>query len=468
MNEFQYIAPKVQGDLVCDSGPDLERIVRDLADPILRRAHYKAETERRDLVEQVVNAFEERREACPIDVTGPLNGLPISVKDQVAVAGWRRSFGQEKRTKRPDRESALLVKRLEDLGAVVTGKTALPPNAMDFQTGNARRGPTCNPHDPRFTTGGSTGGGAAAVASGMSILDVGADLAGSLRVPAAWCGVCSYVPTEGFWFNDGLLRGSQRLSHFARIGLTARSARDLAYIWHVLEPSAETKSEKASPVRLAIWSAGSHAPCDSNTAYAWRAFSQVLHDAPCDPEPADMDSLFEDSVYQLGGEMIGHMTGALLPALIRWMLRRDRRAAESSPGFVSHVHTGYKRDKARHQTNLQRMRTLRDAAAQDWAEYDALLLPVTSVSAFEHMRPAKDWNGVRTYEQQFNTGAGPLGYFDAMTRFTLPLTVLGWPVVTLPIGRDSNGLPVGAQLVGKPRDDGRLLAIAEQIQAALH
>ncbi|WP_082029505.1 amidase family protein [Tateyamaria sp. ANG-S1] len=93
---------------------------------------------------------------------------------------------------------------------------------------------TRNPHDLAFTTGGSTGGGAAAVASGMSLLDVGADLSGSLRIPAAWCGVTSYTPTEGFWPNDGLLRGTQRLDHFARIGLTARSAADLKTVWHWL------------------------------------------------------------------------------------------------------------------------------------------------------------------------------------------------------------------------------------------
>lgn len=467
MKEVAGIRPNGRSSLVCQGGSPLEQVVQTLGDDAQRSVHYRELTERRNRIEPVVNAFEKRRERCPDFVETPLNGLPISVKDQVAVAGWGRSFGLERRSSKPDETSASLVSRLEDLGAVVTGKTALPPNAMDFQTGNLRRGPTRNPHDPRFTVGGSTGGGAAAVASGMSLLDVGADLAGSLRIPAAWCSACSYLPTEGFWPNDGLLRGEQHLSHFARIGLTARSAKDLAYVWSVLEDATVAPLDETSLRRIGVWSPLPDASCDEGTAKTWRALPQRLRAARFDPQPDIMDDLLGGNVRQLGGEMIGHMTGALLPWWIRWILRRDRSAAETSPGFIAHVHLGYRRDRVRHQENLTRLHNLRDTAAHEWAAYDALLLPVTAISAFKHLKPVRDWNGVRTYDHVFSTKAGPLGYFDAMTHFTLPVTVLGWPVVTVPIGKDDNGLPIGAQLVGKPFGDGLLLALAGKVQARL-
>lgn len=467
MNEVTDVRLDAKNNLVCDAGSPLEHIVKTLADSDGRRAHYWGLTQHRDRIEPVVNAFEERREQCPPATTGPLNGLPISVKDQVAVAGWPRSFGLERRSRRADDRSASLVAHLQELGAVVTGKTALPPNAMDFQTGNNRRGPTRNPHDPRYTSGGSTGGGAAAVASGMSLVDVGADLAGSLRIPAAWCGVCSYVPTEGLWPNDGLLQGTKTLSHFARVGLTARSAKDLAYIWHALEDVTAAPRDVTSSGRVAVWSPPPDAPCDENTARIWQDLALMLDSGGFDFEPDPMEDLLKDDVCQLGGEVIGHMTGALLPAPIRWILRRDRRAAETSPGFIAHVHRGYRRDRARHSDNLARLRRLRDRIAEERKGYDALLLPVTAVTAFKHLEPSRDWNGVRTYDHVFETGAGPLGYFDAMTRFSLPVTVLGWPVVTLPIGRDDNGLPIGAQLVGKPSGDRQLLELAKEIQIAL-
>ena len=447
--------------------PKLEDTARALEDYVERRRIYDALTQRRDHVEPSINAFELRDETCPASISGPLNGLPVTVKDQIAVAGWPRSFGLERLSKRPDTTSASLVARLLDIGAVVTGKTALPPNAMDFQTGNARRGPTRNPHNPQFTSGGSTGGGAAAVASGMSPLDIGADLSGSPRIPAARCRGCSYVPTEGLWPNDGLLRGTQRLDHFARIGLTAPSAQDLNFVWKALDADSEMPATSTSDARIAVWSPAAKPPCDDETFKAWQSLAQALPHRDFDIIRDDMHDLLDPSVHQLGGEIIGHMTGALVPAFIRWMMRRDRRAAAISPNFVSHVHTGYRRDPQRYQENLDRLAAFRKRAERRCSGYEALLLPVTPVCAFRHIAPLRDQSGVRTYEAVFETQAGPVGYFDALTHFTLPLTVLGWPVVTFPVSRDANGLPIGAQLIGKPGGDRRLLALATQVQSAL-
>ncbi|MEM1288205.1 MAG: amidase [Pseudomonadota bacterium] len=447
--------------------PPLSELVHNLDDLKRRRRAYAKLEQRRDLIEPTVNAFELRRETCPDRVAGPLNGLPITVKDQVAVAGWPRSFGLEKLSKRPDTTSAPLVARLVELGAVVTGKTALPPYAMDFQTGNARRGPTCNPHNPLFTAGGSTGGGAAAVASGMSPLDVGADLAGSLRIPAAWCGVCSYVPSEGFWPNYGLLKGAHCLDHFARIGLTAARVRDLGYVLDLLEPDAAASGPPTGKPRIALWEPGAAPPCAAETHAAWQTLTQTLTDrGNFDISQDAMHTLFDASVRKLGGEMIGHMTGALLPAFVRWLMRRDRRATQLSPGFIRHVHTGYRRDPQRYSDNCESLAALRAEADRLWKDRDALLLPVTGICAFKHIAPIRDQSGVRTYDTVFDTKAGPKGYYDALTYFTLPVTVLGWPAVTLPIGRDVNGVPIGAQLIGKPGTDGALLALAVRLQAA--
>ncbi|WP_224826007.1 amidase [Cognatishimia sp. MH4019] len=453
--------------LVCDATDDLAHVVQRIENPSHRKALYAEMAARREMAEPVLNAFEARREACPEKVTGPLNGLPITVKDQIAVAGWPTGFGMERLNVKPDTRSATLVARLQALGAVVTGKTALPPNAMDFQTGNKRRGPTCNPHNPLFTAGGSTGGGAAAVASGMSLLDIGADLGGSLRIPAAWCGVTSYTPSEDLWPRDGMLRGAQKLDHFARIGLTAKTASDLRYISQTLQSKAQAADTAIAQSRLAIWTPDRQKMGDQVTLERWDRLSkklQTVHPATlADP----MTALFDPEIYRLAGEIIGYETGALVPWPIRWIMRRDRHAQDTSPGFVAHVHMGYKRDHTRHKANLRMLAERRASALTAWRDVDALLLPVSAVCAFRHITPLRDQNGVRTYDQTFETGAGRLGYFDALTRFTLPLTVLGWPVVTLPIGYDDNGIPIGAQLVGKAGADSKLLALAEGLQDAL-
>ena len=445
----------------------LESIAAAVSASEERAAVFQSLGAQRDQLEGTINAFELRRETCPQTVTGPLNGLPITVKDQIAVAGWPRSFGLDRVARKPDMVSAPLVERLQNLGAVVTGKTALPPNAIDFQTGNRRRGPTCNPHDVRFTTGGSTGGGAAAVASGMSLLDVGADLSGSLRLPAAWCGVTSLVPTEGRWPNDGLLPGQSCLDHFARIGLTARSVDDLRFIWHMLESEGGEPLPGTGAIRMALWSPGNMPPCDEATLHAWTQLHHRLIDTDMTIEPSAMAALFDADVYRLSGEIIGYETGALVPWPIRWLMRRDRRATETSPGFVAHIHTGYKRNAARYTDNLDQLHAHRAAAEQEWLGFDALIVPVSGVCAFEHLAPVQDQAGVRTYDKVFMTKAGGLGYFDVLTRFTLPLTMLGWPVVTVPIGRDPNGLPIGAQIAGRPGTEARLLDIAADLARSI-
>lgn len=441
----------------------LSRIAADIADQKQRSALYGALREHRDRMEPSINAFEERRESHQVDTSAPLNGLPITVKDQIAVAGWRRNFGLDRTTTNPDGINAKVVDQFAKLGAVVTGKTALPPNAMDFQTHNRRRGHTNNPHNPRFTTGGSSGGGAAAVASGMSLLDLGADLAGSLRLPVAWCGVTSLTPTEGKLPDHGMLRGAHRLGHFARIGPIARRVEDLAFVWNCLTATADTAGNPPTSLRIALWAPNDRSPCDEVTISAWENLAKTIDGPQLTAEPNAMSGFFTPDIYRLFGEIMGHETGALIPAPIRWLMRQDRGAAQRSPGFLTHVHSGYRRSKARLATNIILLETFRRKALADWSDWDAMILPVTGVCAFEHLAPTTDRAGVRDYDHRFKTLAGPLGYFDALTRFTVPVGLLGWPVITVPIGRDPNGLPMGAQIVGKPHTETLLLNLAQRL-----
>lgn len=441
----------------------LAEIAHSIADETQRAALYDALAQQRERWEPKINAFELRREESPKDVAGPLNGLPITIKDQIAAAGWPRSFGCERTASKADGTNAGFVEQLIRLGVEVTGKTALPPNALDFQTFNQRRGSTNNPHHLDFTAGGSSGGGAAAVASGMSLLDIGADLAGSLRIPAAWCGVTSLTPTEGLWPNDGMLPNDQKLDHFARIGLIARNIEDLGWIWDCLASDARKQSESTRASQLSVWKPGSISPCDAITSAAWKDLPAQISGAKILITSDQMQDLFTPEVYRLFGEIMGHETGALIPWPIRFLMRLDRSATLHSPDFVAHVHVGYRRSKARLSHNIDRLKQWRQEALIRRAHIDAFILPVTGISAFKHMKPSTDRNGVRDYDHQFETHAGPLGYFDALTRFTVPITLLGWPVVTIPMGFDKNGLPMGMQLVGKPHSEKMLLELAERI-----
>lgn len=442
----------------------LSEIAAEIADDGRRTALYETIRRQRDRAEPLINAFEARRESSPVNAAGPLHGLPVTVKDQIAVDGWRRSFGMDRQASKSDRVNAGVVESMTALGATVSGKTALPPNAMDFQTFNRRHGHTNNPHDQRFTAGGSSGGGAAAVASGMSLLDLGADLAGSLRVPAAWCGVTSLTPTEGSLPGDGMLHGTRRLDHFARIGPIARRADDLAFVWACLTGGPALPAKAASRPCMGVWTPDRTTPCDETTRTVWTELKSRFDQPDLVVKPDPLRSLFTPNAYRLFGEIMGHETGALIPAPVRWLLRQDRRAARRSPDFLTHIHKGYRRNKARFAENIAQLESMRRQALAHWSGYDALILPVTGVCAFEHLAPTSDRAGVRDYDHTFDTLAGPVGYFDALTRFTVPIGLLGWPVVTLPIGRDPNGLPMGAQIVGKPQSEISLLNLAQSLE----
>jgi len=444
----------------------LEEVVNGLCNETTRAELWNQLAETRSFKDAEINAFEHFTDDMPRKTSGPFNGLPITVKDQIAVAGWHRWFGLEKVSKRKDAVSAPFVKTLQNMGCVVQGKTALPPHALDLQTSNARRGPTENPHQIGFTVGGSSGGGAAAVASGMSLLDIGADLAGSLRLPVSWCGVASLVPTEGRFDTSGMLPNAHQLDHFARMGPIARSCNDLAFFWKTLTGEARLQSTDQN-ARMLMWFSNDETPMERQVSDLWIQFGKSLGQNDFRVEQNDISALFDTDNRKLFGEIIGYETGVMLPFFIRWLLRRDADAIARSPQFLRHVYQGYRRDHRKYAKNLKRLETLRQYMFQLLETYDALILPVSGVAAFPHIHPIKERGGVRTYDAEFQTLAGPLPYLDALTYFTVPTSLLGWPIVTLPFAIDSNGVPMGFQLVGKPNEEANLLSIACTLEQAM-
>ncbi len=415
-----------------------------------------------------VNAFDSLANDFEPLHDGPLNSLPISVKDQIHVAGMSCNFGLKKADHRLCEKTASVIGNLQKAGASVIGKTNLPPFAMDFQTFNARAGRTNNPWNHAFTAGGSSGGGAAAVAAGMSYIDIGADLAGSLRIPAAYCGVFSFVPSEGEIANDGMLQGDSVLAHFARMGPIARSVDDLMAVWGCLSQK-QAPDETGLTPNIAVWNPGEKLPVDDSTADAFRETTKRFQNSDFALRSTDCDGILNDRAYRCFGEIMGYETGGLMPPPARWLGRMfGRSAAKRSPKFLKHVHSGQARNKARYESALNERTGLQNLFDNEYADCDALLLPVSQVSAFEHRLPSSDRNGVRDYREAFRFGDSEVCYLDALTSFTTPVSLLGNPVVTIPLGLDSRGLPVGGQLVGKRGKDWELLMTAKQLASRLN
>ena len=394
---------------------------------------------------------------------GLLHGLPITVKDQIAVAGYPRNFGLDVPAKNECTETASVIQKFIDAGATIIGKTSLPPYALDFQTFNQRTGCTNNPWDTDRTPGGSSGGGAAAVASGMSYIDIGTDLSGSLRLPAAYCGVFSLLPSDIEDIEtDGLMLNNNSLKHFARIGPIARSLEDLELAWSIMSKK-RIKQEKITKVNIGVL-AFEDDFVEPQITNKFKETTSILLRQGITIKSQTFKSLFNHEVYKTFGEIMGFETGVFIPAPFRFLMRLfGKNVTQRSPKFLKHVYSGYRRNKKDYQHAILSRKDLQKKFDSEIKEFNAILLPVCGVQPFKHRAPDSDRNGIRDYIKPFTIGVSNMGYLDALSSFTVPVSLMGNPVVTIPLGIDEDGLPVGAQLVGKKGKEWELLEVAKVV-----
>ncbi|HZO15937.1 MAG TPA: amidase family protein, partial [Polyangiaceae bacterium] len=215
---------------------------------------------RRTQIDRSINAFvlvreqalAEAREADEArrrgELRGPLHGLPITIKDNIDVAGTDSTLGLQARRGKPAERDALLVSELRRKGAIVLGKTNVPQLLLAQETENALFGVTHNPWNLERVPGGSSGGEAAAIASGMSALGIGTDIGGSIRIPAHFCGVVGFKPTLDRWSNRGSQTGipGQEIVR-SQIGCLARSVDDAALLWRALDPRDQSRQDPLVP-----------------------------------------------------------------------------------------------------------------------------------------------------------------------------------------------------------------------------
>ena len=397
-------------------------------------------TESPDMEER---AREAERAVLRGDELGPLHGVPFTVKDTFDTAGLRTTRGSLHFVNRIPERDATVVARARRAGAILVGKTNTPEFALWWETANLVFGRTSNPHDPRRTSGGSSGGDAVAVATGMSSLGLASDLGGSIRLPAHYCGVVGFKPTHGRipltgHFPDTLFR-------FTHAGPVVRSVRDAALALSVLEgPDGADWYATPPPVprpeaKLRIgWTAEpALGPVDPEIATAVGLAAEALADTGAKvtrAEPAgfaevDANALTlalygaESSAYfdQLVGER-----GDLLHPIIR---RRLESRAASLDEYVAA------------EAAVERLR--RDLVSF-FRRYDVLLCPTSPVTAPPH--------------EAAEIEIGGLGYPPrAMMRATIPFNLTGSPALSVPFARSAEGLPVGVQLVGRRFEDETVL-----------
>ncbi|MCX6028981.1 MAG: amidase [Chloroflexi bacterium] len=395
---------------------------------------------------------------------GPLHGLPVTIKDFFETAGLRSTCSHKPLAGNVPQQDAIAVARLRASGAIILGKTNLPELAMDFQTVSPLFGRTNNPWDVSCTPGGSTGGGAAAVAAGLSFLELASDLAGSIRIPAHFCGVYGLTPTGNLVPKTGSLprrASGGTLSSFLRVGPLARSVADLQLCLSIIagpdlrEPEILPMALHTPPPRplqdLRIaWTDDVGIPVTADTQASLRSFAAKLAEQGCHVEvgrPADFDF---GRARQLHNLFLFTAIGAQLPAMARFIGRYLGKVEAFDLSLKRYL-----------QAESERI-ALTAALDSFLAGWDAWLCPVTATPAFKHLAPIR-YAGPTPIYGPIQVDGQALDYGIANAGFTTPFNVTGHPVVTMPIGQSSQGLPIGVQVVGKRWRDPELLAVAAQL-----
>jgi amidase len=383
----------------------------------------------------------------------PLHGLPMTLKDSFEVAGMRTTSGAAAYAEHTPDVDAVVAARLRAAGAIIFGKTNVSTLCADVQCFNALFGTTSNPYDLTRTAGGSSGGAAAALAVGITPLEVGGDLAGSIRTPAGFCGVYGHKASYGLIPQRGMIPGppGQRFeADLVALGPMARTAEDLALLlpllagpvapwsaaYHLRLPA--PRHRELRHFRVATWFHDDAAPIQSGVLTRLEATAEALRRAgahvvearlPCDMER--VLALYRpllDSVATLG------VPAASLEA----MARKDGPVRT----WAEHALMRHRDYLALHEARL----ALAETMQAFFAEWDVILCPITPVSAFPHdQRP-------RLAERALDVDGVKRPYTDLFSWIALA-TSLGLPATAAPIGRDAQGLPVGLQIIGPAYED---------------
>src|SRR5947208_1900647 len=391
---------------------------------------------------------------------GALHGVPVSIKSSIDVAGMRIESGTRLRQGTVASQDAPLVSRLRDAGAIILGTTNTPELLMAWETDNLLYGRTNNPWDLTRTPGGSSGGEAAAIASGMSAAGVGSDGGGSIRVPAHFSGICGLKPTPGRIPATGHFPNAVGPFALIRVvGPMARKVQDLKLLFEGMRgPDIGDRSAVSVPVRwpdrdelkkvpIGYFEDDGRTPVTADTRAAVRTAAGALTRAGFQVEPFRPDGL--ELTRQLWWKFFGIAGGMLLGPMIKG------READLSPilkEFSSWVdaeptHTG----ASLLDTWIQRD-VIRTQVFREMHEYPVLLCPVASIPAFRH--------GERSWKIDGQT----VQYLDAWS-YAEWFNLLGTPAAVVPVAQSAEGLPIGVQISGLPWEEEKVLAVAAALGA---
>jgi amidase len=427
----------------------------------------------------VVNTDIERaeRDAAAIDDArardeplGPLAGLPMTIKDGFDVEGMPAVSGMPGLRGRPvDCPDADVVAAARAAGAVIWGKTNVPAMLSDLQSFNSVYGTTNNPWDTGRTPGGSSGGAAAALAAGITSLEIGSDIGGSLRHPANFCGVYALKPTWDQLSMRGQIPpgpGTFVNMDLGVVGPMARSVADLRLLYRVLRgaarPAESMPAAAPGDLRVAVWLDEPEYRLDDEVRRVLDTAVEGLRSSgvtvsPVRP-PVSVPLLMTTYFCLLNSTLMAGAPDSLFDRLVSERVRAQAALAEgadrySYEAFVVDATSSFRTVQQHRQVRQE----IKDALAGWFADWDVLLAPIGAIPAFTHRQDGTMFTRTVTV----NGAEEP---YARMLDWIALATATHAPALAAPVGQTSGGLPVGVQLIGRWGDEERVLDLAAHLE----
>ncbi|HYM90479.1 MAG TPA: amidase [bacterium] len=403
-------------------------------------------------------ATQAEREIAAGRYRGPLHGIPVSLKDLIDTKGIRTTCGSRILVDRVPAADATVAARLRAAGAILLGKNNLHEFAFGVTTANPHFGPTRNPWRPDRIPGGSSGGSGAAVAVGCGPVSIGTDTGGSIRIPAALCGVVGLKPTYGRVSRHGVLPLSWTLDH---VGPLTRTVEDAALVLQAIagpDPRDPSTLGQAVPeftaglrkpvagLRVGVVADEFHSEMAPDVRAPFRAALEVLATLGLELEDVEFPRAIE---ARTAAATVLFAEAASVHE--RWL---PDRAGEYGADTLALLREGAFLTAAQY-LRAQRVRALilREAGAL-MERLTALVLPTIPVVAPE------------IGQSTVMLGGRPTDARAVLTRFVRHFNFVGLPAISVPCGFGADGLPVGLQIVGRSNDEPTVLAIAHAYEQA--
>lgn len=384
---------------------------------------------------------------------GPLHGVPVTVKEAFDMKGFRTTVNFNLLKDNVAERDAMVVRRLGEAGAVILGKTNIPTMLADYQSFGPLYPTAANPFDASRTPGGSTGGGGAALAAGLTALEIGSDIGGSIRVPSHFCGVFGLKPTE-----NAIAHGQGHVPpppdarggyvSMESVGPLARAMSDIELAWSVINqpswdyfghfPQKPPTTKPLSEYRIGWFGEAWEIACGEETRRVLGDFVQKLEAAGvgCRERPLDKD--WSNEAYEVWALLFGAIAGQDVPWIGRALMKRQfsRMGRGTTLDILQPLKKGLSLDFKAFARGLRRRMELIQRLHRYFDDVDFIVSPTAAGPAFAH----------NPKHEPIELEGRTLPYMDYVAPFTVPYNACGNPVLVVPAGQTSEGLPIGLQI----------------------